>query len=118
MKISSISKVLCGAVISVAATLSMATSAADYTETIVTTTSEGVRSATVSFADLDMDHAGAQDVLHGRISLAARKVCGSSDWRVAGSLQQALENRACYKDSVSQGMSQASSSNQVATISQ
>jgi UrcA family protein len=96
----------------------MATSAADYTETIVTTTSEGVRSATVSFADLDMDHAGAQDVLHGRISLAARKVCGSSDWRVAGSLQQALENRACYKDSVSQGMSQASSSNQVATISQ
>ena len=117
MKNSSISKVLCGAVISVAATLSMATSAADFSETVVTTTAEGLRTTTVSFADLDMDSADAQDTLHGRISVAARKVCGSSDRRVVGSLRQSLENRACFKDAVAQGMSQAPSANQVATIS-
>lgn len=42
--------------------------------------------------------------LEQRIKQAAREVCGSQLLKVAGSLIQAQENRACYEQAVSEAM--------------
>ena len=115
MKNYSIAKVLCGAVIGIAAGVSMAASADGYGETYVSTTAEGLRTVNVSYADLDLTHATGRDTLEHRISQAAKKVCGSSNLRVAGSLRQASENKSCYRDTMAQSLSQVSAP-QIAAI--
>ena len=61
---------------------------------------------TVGYADLDLNSVEGQEVLHYRIANAARKVCGSSDLRRAGSLQMANRNEECFESSLSRAMAQ------------
>lgn len=80
-----------------------------YDEMVVTTSSEGIPTAAVSYADLDLDNAVDREALYQRINLAARAVCKSNDLKRAGSralsLREAQEYRSCYKNAVDQGMS-------------
>lgn len=116
MMTNSMSKVLCGAVFGIVASVSMAASAGNYSETFISTTAEGLRTATVSFADLDLTRSEDQEVLHERLSSAAKQVCGSTSVRETGSLSAAAENKSCYEQAMDSAMSQASSS-QVAVVS-
>ena len=121
MKNSTISKVLCTAVIGLAASASVManpaiTSETSYGETVVTTSAEGLRTATVSYADLDLNTDKARETLHYRLSYAAHKVCGSTERSDAGSLAQASKNRSCYNDAMDEAMSNVSNG-QVAIVS-
>jgi UrcA family protein len=115
MKNFQISKVLCGAVFSIAAGVAMTANADNYSETYVSTTAEGLRSISVSYADLDLSDQEGRNTLDRRVSSAAEKVCGPSNYRQAGSLRQATENRSCYRDAMADGMKQTSSE-QIAVI--
>jgi len=121
MKNSTISKILGTAVIGLVASASVMANPAfntetSYGETVVTTTAEGLRTATVSYADLDLSTAKAQETLHYRLSYAAHKVCGSSDRSDAGSLGQASKNRSCYNSAMDGAMSNISNG-QIAIVS-
>ena len=121
MKNSSISKILCTAVIGLAASASVManpaiTSESRYHETVVTTSAEGLRTATVSYADLNLSTAKARETLHYRISRAATKVCGSHNLREVGSLARASRNRSCYNSAMDETMSNLSNG-QVAIVS-
>jgi UrcA family protein len=85
-------------------------------ETVVTTSAEGFRTATVSYTDLDLNNAEARETLNFRISSAAKKVCGSADKSLAGSLAQAAKNRSCYSSAVDQAM-RTLSDGQIAIVS-
>jgi UrcA family protein len=99
------SKVFCAALFTVAAGVSAVANAADYNETRVTTTAEGFRTTSVTYADLDLGTADAQKVLKRRLKRAALKVCGSPSHRfTAGSLAQAFENRECADNAVATAM--------------
>lgn len=104
IKKSSVSKILCAAVLGVAASVSVAASAADYGETRVTTSAEGLRTTTVSIADLDLNSVDARDTLHRRLEMAALKVCGSPYRGTAGSLAQAVENKNCADSAVAEAL--------------
>jgi UrcA family protein len=97
------------------AALSMTAAADSLNETTVTTSANGLRTATVSYADLDLTTADAQETLYYRLSGASRKVCGSSDLRRTGSLKVAAENKACYESTLEQAMSETNDS-QMASI--
>ncbi|RLA57858.1 MAG: UrcA family protein, partial [Gammaproteobacteria bacterium] len=56
-----------------------------------------------------------QETLYYRISSAARKVCGSSDFRRTGSVKQAAENKSCYESTLSQALSQTTASQVAST---
>ena len=116
MKTNTMSKVLCGAVFGVVSAVSMAVTAGDYSETIVSTSAEGLRTTTVSYADLDLVSTEGMATFEHRVSNAARKVCGSTHFREAGSLRRATENKSCYKSAVARAMEQVSSP-QLAAIS-
>ena len=104
IKKSSVSKILCAAVLGVAASVSVAASAADYSETRVTISAEGLRTTSVSIADLDLNSAESRDTLHGRLEMAALKVCGSPYRGTAGSLAQAVENKNCANSAVAEAL--------------
>ena len=104
IKKSSVSKILCAVVLGVAASVSVATSAADYSETLVTTSAEGLRTTSVSYTDLDLNSVEARDILNRRLERAAIKVCGSPYRLTAGSLAQAAENRNCADSAVAEAM--------------
>ena len=67
-----------------------------------------VRSVAVNYADLNLDSPEGQEALYGRIARAADEVCGPRNTRRAGDLAQATRNRACYKETLSQAMSEIS----------
>jgi UrcA family protein len=98
------SKVLCAALFTVAAGVSAVASAADYGETLVTTTAEGFRTTAVSYTDLDLSTAKAREALDRRLTRAARKVCGSPFRASTGSLPQAFENKQCADNAVAAAM--------------
>lgn len=80
--------------------------AGNYSETLVR--SEAVRTATVSYDDLDLASSKGQESLYYRISSAAREVCGSGDYRITGDLGVAADNEACYERAVNDALSQIS----------
>lgn len=95
------SKVFCAALFTVAAGISAVAHAGDYSETLVTTTAEGLRTTSVVYSDLDLSAPDAQKVLKRRLNRAALKVCGSpSRHDTAGSLARAFENRQCADNAV------------------
>jgi UrcA family protein len=98
------SKVFCAALFTVAAGVSAVASAGDYSETLVTTTSEGLRTTSVSYADLNLSAADAREALEFRLSHAARKVCGSPYRSDVSSLAQAVENKQCANNAVAAAM--------------
>ncbi len=73
------------------------------------------RTAHVSVADLNPASVEGQEALHGRLSQAAREVCGSTDYRIAGSIRVAANNRACYESALAEALSQVHAA-QVADI--
>ncbi len=104
MKNSTVTKTICSAIFGLTAAVSLTATAGDDNETRVTTSVEGIRTATVSYDDLDLSHARGREVLQYRISAAARKVCGSSQRSDAGSLAQASKNRNCYNGAMDDAM--------------
>ena len=114
MNNSSISNILCGAVFSILASVSIGASAGGYSETLVNGQAQSLETFAVSYADLDLSKSEGIEALHRRISNAARKVCGPSDYRQAGSLRISARNKACYDDAVSEGISQIDSAQMAA----
>jgi UrcA family protein len=98
------SKVFCAALFTVAAGVSAVANAGDYGETLVTTTAEGLRTTSISYADLDLNTADAREALEFRLSHAARKVCGSPYRSDVSSLAQAVENKQCANNAVAAAM--------------
>ncbi len=115
MKTSTVIKALSVIALTVGATVTMA-AADSYSETVVTTSAQGLQTATVSFADLDLSTAKAQETLYYRLSSAAHRVCGSTDYRRTGSVRQAAENKNCYNNAMERALSQTARG-QVASLS-
>lgn len=111
-----VTKTICAAVFGITAGMSGMAMAGSYNETVVTTSPEGLRTATVSYADLDLNNVSARESLRFRISSAAEKVCGSKDRKLAGSLAQASKNRSCYNSAMDEAM-RSISNGQVAVVS-
>jgi len=109
-------KTICGVVFALTASASLVATAGDYSETRITTSAEGIRTATVSYDDLDLSNAHGREVLQNRISAAAHKVCGSANRSNAGSLAQASKNRNCYNGAMNDAM-RSLSEGQVAVAS-
>lgn len=84
--------------------------------TEVTTTAEGLRTVSVSYADLDLTDAEGQATLGARVSAAAREVCGSTDHRITGSLRIASQNKDCAERAIESARYQTGSSS-VAVVS-
>ena len=105
MKTSALTKIVGSAAFALVATVSMAANAGTYDETLVSTSAEGLRTITVPYEDLDLSNATGQETLAARISTAARRVCGTTDYREAGSLRQASDNKVCYQNAMAQAMS-------------
>lgn len=82
------------------------TPATDIEQTLVE--ADGARAVTVSLADLNLASAEGQEAMYYRLSGAAERVCGSQDYRTAGSPKLAAENRACYERALSDALAQAS----------
>jgi UrcA family protein len=91
-------------VLCAAASVSLFASADGYTETVILSKADGLRTAAVSYADLNLTSPTGRAVLQRRLSQAAELVCGSGNWRQAGSLQQSYENRKCQKRAVLEAM--------------
>ncbi len=97
--------------------MAMTAMAGSYQEaTLVQAHGMEARTARVSVADLNTATAEGQSALHGRLSQAAREVCGSTDYRIAGSVRVAANNRACYESALAEALSQVNAA-QVADIS-
>mgnify|MGYP001030153116 CR=1 FL=1 len=63
---------------------------------------EGAVQITYNASDLDNKY--GREKLERMIRRAAKKVCGSSNYRAAGSLKQAAENRKCYEEAVTEAL--------------
>lgn len=116
MKTNVMTKAIFGAVFVMGTGLSMATSAGNYSETVVSTSAEGLREASVSLTDLNMADPKSQEIAYQRLSNAARKVCGTSQRRGVVSLAQSAENTECYQDALADAMRQLNAG-QVASTS-
>lgn len=91
--------------------------AGSYQEaTLVQANGKEARSASVSLADLNLASVEGRDALHGRLSQAAREVCGPTDYRITGSIRVAAENRAC-RDAALAGALAEVNAGQIASIS-
>ena len=81
----------------------------DYDEIVVTTSTDGVPTAAVSYADLDLGDAADRESLYARISLAARAVCEPYDQKRSGSMALSLRDaqayRSCYDRALNGAMS-------------
>jgi len=75
----------------------------------------GARTATVSYADLDMTDVDAQRTFRFRVSRAAAQVCGSSKLRDVGSLSRAIKNKQCHERAMTNALRQVSHA-QVAAV--
>ena len=56
----------------------------------------------VQTAGLDLSTSQGQEVFYSRLKRAAKQVCGSSDFRLVGSVTRAQANKRCAKDTLSQ----------------
>jgi len=91
--------------------------AGSYQEaTLVQAPGMEVRTASVSVEDLNLSSAEGQEVLHGRLSQAAREVCGPTDHRLTGSIRLAANNKTCQASAVADALAQVNAA-QVASVS-
>lgn len=58
------------------------------------------QSVSVDTAPYNLSSAAGQEMLYSKLQRAAEQVCGETDLRKAGSLEQALQARACIRDAV------------------
>jgi len=110
----SIRKMVSTAVLPLAVSVPLWAGAADYSET--TTTATGLRTATVNLADLNLSSVSGQQAAQRRISQAAVRVCGSTDYRRVGSLYQVSINRDCQQRALSEALAQLPGSQEVAAL--
>lgn len=116
MNQSTVSKFVYGAAFTVAACLAGTASAGNSQSNEIGVTSTGLRTVTVSYADLDMADTKAQEIFYDRVSHAARQVCGSPHRWDVGSLIQASKNKQCFQGAMSEAMQQVPNT-QVAAVS-
>ncbi|MEM1144199.1 MAG: UrcA family protein [Pseudomonadota bacterium] len=100
------SKILSTAAIFAAASLTAITASAGDVTKVTAKTPAVDQQITVDYSDLDLTSPKAQEVLHSRISQAAKKVCGPQFARQAGGVSLAARNRACYDEAFSGAISQ------------
>jgi UrcA family protein len=60
----------------------------------------------VSYSELDLDKEEGAIVLYKRLKIAARQVCNVRTLTVKGSLHEAAERKACYRDTLDAAVSQ------------
>ena len=60
----------------------------------------------VSYSELDLDKEEGAIVLYKRLQIAARQVCSVHTFTVRGSLKEAAEKKACYRDTLDVAVSQ------------
>jgi UrcA family protein len=60
----------------------------------------------VSYSELDLDKEEGAIVLYKRLQIAARQVCNVRTFTVKGSLHEAAERKACYRDTLDAAVSQ------------
>jgi UrcA family protein len=60
----------------------------------------------VSYSDLNLDKEEGAIVLYKRLQIAARQVCNVRTFTVKGSLKEAAEKTACYRDTLDVAVSQ------------
>ncbi|MEL7043900.1 MAG: UrcA family protein [Pseudomonadota bacterium] len=60
----------------------------------------------VSYADLNIGSEAGMATLLGRIERAANEVCGSTNYRLAGGLNQASLNAQCKEEAIAAALSQ------------
>jgi UrcA family protein len=87
------------------ATLSGAASAAENT-TVSAVRVADEQAIAVDYADLNLRHSAGQDALRYRLEHAARQVCGSAEYRIAGNLRDAIRNRNCQQAAVERALDQ------------
>ncbi len=110
MKMQSQVKKLVLGIVGLSAGMAMNVQAERYGETIVSTSSAGIRTATVEISDLNIATTAGFETLGYRVRNAAEKVCGPDDLRRAGSLKRARVNRECATAAFDEAMSQVSGS--------
>ncbi len=104
-------------ILGISSCLAASAMAGSYQETtLVQANGIETRTTSVNVADLNLASVEGQDALHGRLSQAAREVCGPTDYRVTGSIRVAANNKACQNAAVADALAQANAG-QVATIS-
>lgn len=117
MKIQS-TKRIAAIVFGISSCIAASAMAGSYQEaTLVLAQGMEARTASVSVADLNLASAEGQDALHGRLSQAAREVCGPTDHRITGSIRTAANNKACHDSAVADALAQVNAG-QVASISE
>lgn len=55
----------------------------------------------VETSGLDLNSERGQEILYRRLQSAAKEICGSTNIAITGSVARTLENRACYKETLS-----------------
>lgn len=86
-------------------TLCVTAQASEFSgETTITRAQYTVEKA-VNYEDLDLSSDKGREALEGRVMQAAREVCGSTDYRMTGSLQVASRNRSCVAEAFGDAMS-------------
>lgn len=104
-------------VLAIGTSLAASAMAGSYQETtLVQASGVETRTARVSLADLNLSSVEGQEALHGRVSQAAREVCGPTDFRLTGSIRVAADNRACRDSALADAMAQINAG-QIASIS-
>ncbi len=58
----------------------------------------------VNTTQYNLESTAGQQKLYSRLQRAARQVCGSTDVRLNGSLEQSLQARVCIKEAVAQAV--------------
>ncbi len=111
MNIQSTARKLSLAVLGVTAGMALNVQAERYGETIVSTSADGIRTAKIAVGDININTEAGFETLSYRVKNAAKMVCGPADFRRAGSLGQARDNRDCAVSAYDEAMSQASGSN-------
>lgn len=65
----------------------------------------------VSFADLDLSNKAGLRTLYGRLRAASNSVCGSRSLTEAGSLDQLVVNKRCFRKSLSKAVAKFDNEN-------
>ena len=60
----------------------------------------------VSYAELNLDKEEGAIILYQRLQIAARQVCSVRSLTLKGSLREAAERKACYRDTLEAAVSQ------------
>lgn len=104
MNNTTIKSILSAAALTLTAGVSVNASAGSVNETVVH--GNAVPAQTVTFKQSELATSEGMDAVEQRVRRAAEKVCGSTDYRIAGSLNVSAKNKECQSQAVAQAMTQ------------